>query len=96
MNRHLKRFLISGCISSVVVLIITLSVVLRYGKTTEGDRYIAYLFAPAVLMANKLHLLADPVLSFWAVTGGSLIFYAVMIWIVLSLWSWIRGGKLRQ
>jgi hypothetical protein len=93
LNRQLKRLHISLGISFIVVLIITLSMVLRYGGYTDSDRYVAYLFAPAVQAANKVHLLGNPVLEFWAVTVGSLIFYALVAWIVLSLWSRIRTGK---
>jgi hypothetical protein len=106
MSRHLKRILIGAGISWGIVLTInsTVRIVTLPEQSDFRDRLITCLLTPSARVVEGVHSKNFPipihmsgVEDYLAMLSLSMIFYTVLIWILLSLCSWVKDiiGKKR-
>jgi hypothetical protein len=91
-NRHVKRLLISACVSVIVVSVMakTFRIISSPEDLSIFDQIIITLYAPAVAIVDLLIGEGKSLDRIWAYWGVSLVFYALSAWIILSLWGRLR------
>ena len=95
MNSHLKRVLISVCVSLIIFFAMASNarIVSSLDDLTTYDHVIDILGTPAFVIVDWLMGEGALLDRIWIYLAASWIFYAVAVWIVLSLCSRIRAVK---
>jgi hypothetical protein len=95
MNRHLKRILISGVSSIVINLLILVPPLFEdLGRELSPlNRAVNKLLIPASWFTGLFfpgHTSAEQIVFG---LGSSFAFYAIVVWMSITLWVWIRNGS---